>query len=176
LLLKAVATLPGQLQEKELRIVFAGPDEGGVGKQLMEMAAQLGIADSVCRLSGPVYGEAKWAAYRDADVFVLPSQNENFGNSAAEAVVAGTPVIVTKQCGVAPLLADDAGLVVEHDAASLAKALTRILSEPGLRERLAAGCAAVAPRLTWHEPVGEMELLYARVVRKAAENEREAGA
>jgi glycosyltransferase involved in cell wall biosynthesis len=175
LLLKAVATLPAQLQEKEMRIVFAGPDEDGVGKQLMAMASQLGIADRVC-FSGPVYEAAKWAAYRDADVFVLPSQNENFGNSAAEAVVAGTPVIVTEQCGVSPLLADQAGLVVAHDAAAVSKALTRMLSEPGLRDRLAAGCAAVASRLMWNEPVGEMELLYARVARGKAEKQREAGA
>ena len=58
-------------------------------------------------------GEAKWAAYRDADIFVLPSQNENFGNTAAEAVAAGTPVIVTEQCGIAPLFAGTAGLVVQ---------------------------------------------------------------
>src|SRR5258707_10522893 len=32
-------------------------------------------------------------------IFVLPSQNENFGNTAAESVAAGTPVIVTDRCG-----------------------------------------------------------------------------
>ena len=70
------------------------------------------ILGGVGTLIGPVFGAAKWAAYRDADVFVLPSQNENFGNTAAEAVAAGTPVIVTEQCGIAPLLANEAGLVV----------------------------------------------------------------
>ena len=35
----------------------------------------------------------KWAAYQDADVFVLPSQNEDFGISATEAIACGTPVI-----------------------------------------------------------------------------------
>jgi len=110
---------------------------------------------------GPIFGETKWAAYRDADVFVLPSQNENFGNTAAEAVAAGTPVIVTEQCGIAPLLADEAGLVVRHDTAALARALERILSEAELRSRLAAGCAAVTARLGWDEPVRDMEALYA---------------
>lgn len=175
LLLKAVASLPAELRGKELRVVFAGPDEGGVGKQLMQLASQLKVDDRVC-FSGPVYGEAKWAAYRDADVFVLPSQNENFGNSAAEAVVAGTPVIVTEQCGVAPLLAGQAGLVVTHDAPALSQALERMLSEPGLREHLAAGCAAVAACLGWDEPVSEMESLYARLSRRTPEQGRGAGA
>jgi len=172
LLLKAIAGLPAQPQEREPTIVFAGPDEGGVEKQLRQMASQLGVEKRAYFL-GAVYGEAKWGAYRDADVFVLPSQNENFGNSAAEAVVAGTPVIVTEQCGVARLLAERTGLVVAHEVAALSGALSRILSEPGLRDRLAAGCADVAARLGWDEPVREMESLYARLAPGECAGRRE---
>jgi glycosyltransferase involved in cell wall biosynthesis len=174
LLMKAVASLPAQLRAKEFRVVFAGPDEGGVEKQLMQMASQLKIEDRVY-FAGPVYGEAKWAAYRDADVFVLPSQNENFGNSAAEAVAAGTPVIVTEHCGVAPLLRNVAGLVIAHDAEALSTALARVLSEPGLYERLAEGCSSVAAQLRWDEPVREMEAIFERVLQARAVSEREAG-
>lgn len=162
LLLQAVANLPVPGRE-EATVVFAGPDEG-VKKELMEMASQLGI-DRQVRFTGPIYGTEKWGAYRDADIFVLPSQNENFGNSAAEAVAAGTPVIVTEQCGVAPLIAD-AGLVVAHDAAALSGALARILGEPGLRAKLAEACPSVAGRLRWEEPVLEMESLYTNLVTK----------
>jgi glycosyltransferase involved in cell wall biosynthesis len=165
LLLKAVAELPVQLQERELKLVYAGPDEGGVRKQLAQAASQLGIEKRVY-FAGPVYGHAKWAAYRDADVFVLPSQNENFGNSAAEAMAAGTPVIVTERCGIAPLLANEAGLVVAHDSRAISGALARVLGERGLRERLAAGCSAVASRLGWEEPVREMESLYAKIAAR----------
>jgi len=131
------------------------------------MALQLGVRSKV-QFVGPVFGEAKWAAYRDADVFVLPSQNENFGNTAAEAVAAGTPVIVTEQCGIALRLADEAGLVVRHDRAALSRALERILSEAELRARLAAGCAAVTSRLGWEEPVRDMEALYAALASQQA--------
>jgi len=96
-------------------------------------------------------------------VFVLPSQNENFGNTAAEAVAAGTPVVVTDQCGIAPLLADIAGLVVPHDANKIANAIRRILSEPELNEQLVAGCALATSRLGWEEPVKEMEELYGKL-------------
>jgi glycosyltransferase involved in cell wall biosynthesis len=91
---------------------------------------------------------------------VLPSQNENFGNTAAEAVAAGTPVIVTEQCGIAPLLADVAALVVPHDAGALAQAIHALIADEGLHARLVAGCSAVTARLGWEEPVGEMEALY----------------
>src|SRR5262249_10544332 len=158
LLLKAVASLPGQLRERDLRIVFAGPDEGGVGKELRAIATQLGLGQQT-DFVGPVYGSAKWAAYRDADLFVLPSQNENFGNSAAEAVVAGTPAIVTQQCGIAPLLTGEAGFVVGHDALALSGALARIMSEPGLPGELATGWSQVRARLPCEETGRAVETL-----------------
>jgi glycosyltransferase involved in cell wall biosynthesis len=162
LLVQAFARLPEQLGGKTLRLFFLGPDEDGVTAQLEQMATQLGVGTRV-EFPGPVFGANKWAAYRDADVFVLPSQNENFGNTAAEAVAAGTPVIVTEQCGIAPLLADEAGLIVRRDSAALSEALKRVLDDPGVHARLAAGCAKVTSRLAWDEPVREMEALYAKL-------------
>ena len=168
LLLRAFAELSDRATGISMLLVFAGPDESGVEAELNQMALQLGVRTKV-QFAGPVFGEAKWAAYRDADVFVLPSQNENFGNTAAEAVAAGTPVIVTEQCGIAPLLADEAGLVVRHDTAALSSALGRFLSEPELRARLAAGCAVVTSRLGWDEPVRDMEELYATLASQQAQ-------
>ena len=162
LLLKAFAELPEQIGGKQVKLVFAGPDEGGQRERLEQSAKQLGIASRV-HFCGPVFGEAKWAAYRDADVFVLPSQNENFGNTAAEAIAAGTPVIVSDQCGIAPLLKDVAGLVVSHDAGAISNALQRLLGDGDLHARLAAGCEQVTARLGWSEPVQEMEALYMRL-------------
>jgi glycosyltransferase involved in cell wall biosynthesis len=162
LLLQAFAKLPAELDGKTLQLVFAGPNEGGMRVQLEEMAARLGVRTRI-QFAGPLFGENKWAAYRDAAVFVLPSQNENFGNTAAEAVAAGTPVIVTEQCGIAPLLANEAGLAVRHDSAALSEALRQVLGTGETRARLAAGCAKITSRLGWEEPVHEMETLYARL-------------
>jgi glycosyltransferase involved in cell wall biosynthesis len=166
LLLEAFASLSKEAGENALQLVFAGPDEGGMETRLAQMAGQLGVAQRV-KFTGALFGEAKWAAYRDADVFVLPSQNENFGNTAAEAMAAGTPVVVTEQCGIAPLLADVAGLVVPHDAGALARAIRAVISDTELRARLVAGCATVTARLGWEEPVREMEALYNKLAIKA---------
>jgi glycosyltransferase involved in cell wall biosynthesis len=162
-LLQAFASLCKAANGVKLRMVFAGPDDGGMKDKLQELAGELGISAQV-QIRGAAFGEQKWSAYRDADVFVLPSQNENFGNTAGEAVAAGTPVIVTEKCGVAPLLADVAGLVVAHDATAIAQALARVLWEPGLHARLTAGCSKVAAQLDWDEPAEEMERLYAKLV------------
>lgn len=167
MLLEAFASLSTEGGAKALHLVFAGPDEGGMRARLTEMAGQLGVGSQV-QFTGAIFGEAKWAAYLDADVFVLPSQNENFGNTAAESAAAGTPVIVTEQCGIAPLLADVAGLVVPHDARALARAMEAVIRDPKLHARLAAGCREATARLGWEEPVREMEALYNKLAIKTA--------
>ncbi|HEV7968240.1 MAG TPA: glycosyltransferase [Candidatus Acidoferrales bacterium] len=145
-------------------LVMAGPDEGdGLRQHLEEIAAQMGLNGSVL-FTGPLYGDAKWSAYRDADVFVLPSQNENFGNTAAEAVACGTPVLVTDRCGIAPIVDQRAGLVVAHDCAALEEGLARILDDPALAARLRGGCKGVANSLSWAEPLAQMETLYRELV------------
>ena len=163
LLLRAFASILEETGNQKLKLVFAGPDESGMTARLTQLAAQLGVAPQVY-FSGPIFGEAKWAAYRDAEVFVLPSQNENFGNTAAESVAAGTPVVATQQCGIAPLLADVAGLVVAHDAKALSTAIKSMIGDAELRARLAAGCVVVTERLGWEAPVREMEALYNYIV------------
>jgi glycosyltransferase involved in cell wall biosynthesis len=165
LLLRAFAKLPTELEGKPLQLVFAGPDEDGMRAELEQKASQLGVRTRI-QFAGPIFGASKWAAYKDADVFVLPSQNENFGNTAAEAVAAGTPVVVTEQCGIAPLVAGEAGLVVPHDSGAVSDALARVLGAEEMHARLAAGCAKAASRLGWSEPVSEMETLYARLASR----------
>ena len=161
LLLKAFAMLPAK--SCGLQLVFAGPDESGMKARLSQMAERLGVASRVqfCR---PLFDAAKWEAYRDADVFVLPSQNENFGNTALEAAAAGTPVVVTENCGVAPLLAGVAGLVVPHDAKALVEAIEKLLTDPALHAQFSAGCKEAAEQLGWGEPAKKMESLYRHLV------------
>jgi glycosyltransferase involved in cell wall biosynthesis len=141
-------------------LVMAGPDEGdGFRQRLEKYATQMGLNGGVL-FTGPLYGDAKWAAYRDADLFVLPSQNENFGNTAAEAVACGTPVLVTDCCGIAPILDRRAGLVVSHNCAALEAGLEKILDDPAFAARLRAGCGEVTRSLGWAEPLAQMESLY----------------
>jgi glycosyltransferase involved in cell wall biosynthesis len=163
LLLEAFARLPVVEARNNTRLVFAGPDESGMKAQLSQMAGRLGVATQVL-FCEPLFNAAKWEAYRDADVFVLPSQNENFGNTAAEATAAGTPVVITEECGIAPLLAGVSGLVVPHNAEAMSRAIARMLTEPELRAQLSAGCKEATSRLGWEEPAQEMESLYRQLV------------
>ena len=165
LLLEAFSALPKEIGGRTVWLVFAGPDEAGMLLRLASQARQFGVSGRVV-FSGSVFGEKKWAAYRDADVFVLPSQNENFGNTAAESAACGTPVIVTENCGIAPLLSGSAGIVVRHETSEVRRAVQEVLSDGALRERLAQGGRRAAGRLGWEEPVADMERLYLKLTGK----------
>ncbi|MFA0751475.1 MAG: hypothetical protein SLRJCFUN_001878 [Candidatus Fervidibacter sp.] len=164
--------LKKQGDAKAWLLVLAGPDEGdGYQEYLQAHGEQLGIKERLLFM-GPLYGDEKWAALQDADVFVLPSQHENFGNAVAESIAAGTPVIVTDRCGVAPMVRDQAGLVVPYDREALTEALWRLLTDEALHQRLRQGCRKVAEALSWDEPIAQMERLYEALKRKEARHYR----
>jgi glycosyltransferase involved in cell wall biosynthesis len=148
-------------------LVLGGPDEGdGFLKKLKSLSRELGLGETV-KFTGPLYDQAKWEAYRDADVFVLPSQNENFGNTIAEAVACGTPVIVTDRCGIAQAVNGRAGLMVPYGSNEIKAALTKILNEDSPRQRYQRGCEEVAKELSWNQPVAQMEALYSTLISEA---------
>jgi glycosyltransferase involved in cell wall biosynthesis len=150
-------------------LVLAGPSErDGYVSRLRKFADQLELHDAV-RFVGPLYDDAKWQAYRDADVFVLPSQNENFGNTAAESAACGTPVIVTDSCGIASFV-KGAGLVVAHNLVELKRALTEMLDDPARLRRYRDGCAEMVRSLSWTGPVSESEQLYERCLAEMSPN------
>src|SRR5262249_25112132 len=147
---------------KPAHIAFVGPDESRMMARLAQIGTELKINSRV-HVVGALFEQEKWSAYRDADVFVLPSQNENFGNTAAEAVAVGTPLIVTRDCGVASLLGG-AAVIVAHSKDAISHAMARVLGEPELHARLVAGCREATARLGWEEPAETMAALYGQLV------------
>src|SRR5262249_6760765 len=81
-LLEAWARLEQRFPSWRLRIV--GPSESRHGEALASRAAALGLVRVT--FEGAIFGEAKDAAYQEADLFVLPTLNENFGMVVAEAL------------------------------------------------------------------------------------------
>jgi glycosyltransferase involved in cell wall biosynthesis len=87
-----------------------------------------------------------------ADVVLLPydSREQVTSGVLVEALAAGKPVIATGFPHAVELLGGGTGLVVPHgDSAAMARALRRVLTEPGLATRLGAAAAALAPQLLW---------------------------
>jgi glycosyltransferase involved in cell wall biosynthesis len=87
-------------------------------------------------------------AYRAADLFVLPSLHEGYGMAFAEAMANGLPIIATAAGAIPETVPREAGLLVRPgDAAGLARALRRVITEPALAARLAAASRVAGGRL-----------------------------
>jgi glycosyltransferase involved in cell wall biosynthesis len=119
-LVSAWATIEKHRPDWRLRLV--GPDENGHATQLTTLVARLGVRR--CVIEGPLHDDAKLAAYRDAELFVLPSLHENFGMTVAESLAAGTPVLSSKGAPWAGLKDNQCGWWIDQGQASLAAALS----------------------------------------------------
>lgn len=112
----------------DVDLVIAGPDQVGIQAELQELAGRLGIGDRI-HWPGALFADAKWGAMRDAEAFVLPSHQENFGIVVAEAMAVGTPVLTTKRVNIwRELLAADAGLVEDDTLVGIVKLLEGFMS------------------------------------------------
>lgn len=125
LLLDAFATVAAEFPDA--RLVFAGPDEG-LGGLLVDEAANRGILNRVDFL-GFITGSKKAAAYRAADILVVPSRHEAMSIVAVEGGICGTAVLMTDQCGLDELSEIDPRLIVPANKEALAEALRMALSD-----------------------------------------------
>ena len=118
---------------------------------------------------GATYGAAKWDVYRAADLFVLPSLNENFGLTAAEALAAATPVIATTGTPWSRLEAEGCGWWVEPTPYALAAALTAAMAmpRPALREMGLKGREWMLRDFSWNRVAQDMADVYAWLVGRA---------
>lgn len=100
-----------------LHLVMAGPDQTGWVADLKRLAVRLGIADRIT-WPGMLSGDVKWGAFYAAEVFVLPSHQENFGIAVAEALACGVPVLISNKVNIwREIEQDGAGLVADDTAA-----------------------------------------------------------
>lgn len=98
----------------ELDLVMVGPDDAGWRADLEAQVARLGITARV-HWTGSLRGDAKWGAYYGAEAFVLPSHQENFGITVADALSCGTIPLISDKVNIAADVADDGAAYVEDD-------------------------------------------------------------
>jgi glycosyltransferase involved in cell wall biosynthesis len=83
--------------------------------------------------------------YRAADLFVLASRHEGYGMVLAEAMRQGLPIVATTAGAIPEAVPPGAGILVPpEDVPALAEALRRLICDPALRERYAAGARGAA--------------------------------
>ena len=144
-LIAALARL-GELDWR-LRCVGSLTRDPAAVTALRQAIARHGLTDRVT-LVGERPSRELPAEYQTADCFVLPSFHEGYGMAFAEVLSHGLPVVATRAGAVPSTVPESAGLLVPPgDVGALAAALRRIIAEPDLRERLAAGALAAGALL-----------------------------
>ena len=142
----------------DLLFLVAGQDAGQMAV-LQKCVRNHALEDSVV-FAGFLQGDEKREAFDVADVFVLPSIDENFSVAVVEAMAHGVPVVVTP--GVATHVYVDqsgGGLTVDGTAEALAAGIRRVLSgDPKAMGR--RGRQFVERHLTWPAVVKQLDRLY----------------
>ena len=117
--------------------------------------------------TGPLLDEAKWTAYRRADLFVLPTYSENFGIVVPEALYAGVPVITTKGTPWGELETERCGWWIDVGVEPLAAALREAmaLSDAERAAMGARGRALVEAKYQWPAIGRQMLAAYRGVIK-----------
>jgi glycosyltransferase involved in cell wall biosynthesis len=119
----------------QLLLFIAGEDEGEKAP-LEKLIQELNLKEKVF-FTGVLQGEDKIAFLQNADLFVLPSHNENFGLVYLEALAAGTPIVASKETPWQEVEDYGCGKWVNNTVEETSEAIVEMLSrkDPEVREK-----------------------------------------
>ena len=165
LLLRIFAALRANLPDA--RLIRVG---GGLTKQNQELAEQLGLSDAIAILPF-LDRRILAAAYRRADVVVLPSDSEGFGLPIIEALACGVPVIASDL----PVLREVGGNAVSYcavgDLDGWSQAIADVIRERDTDSRAnlesRARATAHASRFSWSANAERAALAYRELLDRA---------
>lgn len=159
----AIRTLQILLRRySEIKLILNG---GGRQTELIRLSEQLGVKDNVLFLRS-TNDEELAEVYAACDVFVFPAQI-TWGLAVVEAMAAGKPVIVSRNCGVSEIIQNDVnGIIVNHAAPQeIAKQAERLMNNPSLRRKLGeAAYEYVKSHLSWEKYSQQMESAFEKAI------------
>jgi glycosyltransferase involved in cell wall biosynthesis len=157
-LLSLAPQLRLRFPDLSLRLVGDGP-----GRATLEHAVRAAGLESHVSFAGALEPRQVQAELRQADVFVFPSAYESFGTAALEALAAGLPVVASDLPALREATGGHASLVALDDTAAWLDALSRLLSDQGLRAQRAQAGRQWASGFTWERILDQFERVVAQV-------------
>lgn len=151
---------------RDVKLVIAGPNDGFLDI-LMKQIKKLKIDEKVL-VTGPLYKNEKIEAFVDADVLLYPGIFEIFGLVPFEAIICGTPVIVSDDCGCGEVIKEaNCGYLVKYgDNTGLSTKIDEILNNPdAAKKRVIRGQQYINANLTWDTTILKFEELYEDCLR-----------
>jgi glycosyltransferase involved in cell wall biosynthesis len=164
LLIRAAAEL--QKRGRKITLFIAGPHDPHYIDQLKQLATGLGIADKV-HFPGMVRGQEKLSLYQAADLFVLPTSQENFGLVLLEAMGCRLPVITTQGVDIWKELCEAGATIIERDPFAIASAIETMLADPHLHQRGEQGRAWVMDKMNPQRVAAQYQALYQQISDEA---------
>jgi glycosyltransferase involved in cell wall biosynthesis/SAM-dependent methyltransferase len=153
---------------RKARLVLAGPESPGYGAKVQAWLRDAGVLERTTFL-GPLQGSERVALLRRARLLALLSYSENFGNVVAEAMAAGTAVVISDRVNIWPEIARaGAGIVVPCEAEAATRAIEVLLADPAAARRMGAhGREWVEQNWTWPAVAEKTLEVYAEISRKS---------
>ncbi|MDP2895530.1 MAG: glycosyltransferase [bacterium] len=134
--LRAFAKLCRGRGTEQIRFIIAGPAEQGYDNCVRQLVRGLGIGPFV-HMIGMVRGQVRLQAFADSDIFILNSFQDNFGNSVAEAMACGLPVVISEKVDIAEIVRrNSCGIVVRQDVDDIFQALQCLILSRHLRREM----------------------------------------
>ena len=162
LLVRAFSRISSRHSDWSLVIWGDGEERHG----LEAMRDELGLAN---RVSLPGTTRRPYDEMRRADLFVLSSRFEGFPNALCEAMACGMAVIAS-DCPSGPrdIIADDINgvLVAVDDTDALSRAMDRLMSDDGVRERLGSRAIEVSERFSLENSIAAWDNLLESLTAK----------
>ncbi|WP_309738670.1 glycosyltransferase [Chamaesiphon sp. OTE_20_metabat_361] len=126
----------GKLRERRFTFVLAGSGTPEYEAEIQSLLRTAGIEDRT-RMVGFIEGTQKDLLLQGADLFVLTSHSENFGIAVLEALVVGTPVLLTPGVGLSTVVRErELGYVADLNIEAITEALDRYLTEPNRAQQM----------------------------------------
>jgi glycosyltransferase involved in cell wall biosynthesis len=149
--------------EKDIDLVLAGPDETAA-VAARERVAQEGLGERVHFL-GSIGQEdsALTELYNAAEMLVFPSFYEGWCAPPLEAMACGTPVVCSNIPAVAEVTGDAAILEDPKDPEAFANAITKVLNDTSLRQRMIQSGCDHAAQHSWERAAERLENIFANL-------------
>jgi glycosyltransferase involved in cell wall biosynthesis len=165
-LLRAAAVL--RKRGISCEVLIAGPGEKDYVARLASLASAEGLREQVHFL-GMVRGEEKLSLYRNADLFVLPTSQENFGLVLLESLACGTPIVTTRGVDIWKELEKGGASIADANPEELAGVIADLLADrETLKSRGSSGRKWVFECYDPQKLAIQYDAFYDDVVRAAA--------
>jgi glycosyltransferase involved in cell wall biosynthesis len=139
---------------------------GWMYEDVLDLVDELGLEDRVC-FAGYVPQDDLPLVYNLASLFVYPTIYEGFGLPALEAMACGVPVI-TSQIASLPEIVGDAGILIPvNNVEALSEAMSRVLDDSALREKLINDGQLRAKTFSWERTAQLTWQVYMQVMKSS---------